>query len=139
MKIDEPRQRQVVRYSYLWHQEANTGREQGRKDRPCAIVLVAPGNRNQVLVVPVTHRAPTHPDIAVEIPPNVKKQLGLDDERSWIITAEVNRFYWPGPDLQLVDETAVYGELPTALFRQVIKSLQANIRAGKLRTVTRTE
>jgi hypothetical protein len=28
----------VVRYSYLWYREFLDGREEGRKDRPCAIV-----------------------------------------------------------------------------------------------------
>jgi hypothetical protein len=29
----------VIRYSYLWRNEAAAGREEGVKDRPCAIVL----------------------------------------------------------------------------------------------------
>jgi len=28
----------VIRYSYLWHSEHLAGREEGEKDRPCAIV-----------------------------------------------------------------------------------------------------
>ena len=28
----------VIRYSYLWRREHLEGREEGRKDRPCAIV-----------------------------------------------------------------------------------------------------
>lgn len=141
MKLDRPKQRQVIRYSYLWLEESRAGREQGRKDRPCAIVLVTPGpkDRDRVLVVPVTHQRPTQPGTAIELPADVKARLGLDDERSWIITAEVNRFHWPGPDLQLVSDDPLYGDLPTSLFRQLVKSLQANVRAGRLKVVTRTE
>lgn len=27
-------------------------------------------------------------------------RLGLDDERSWVVLTEANRFVWPGPDLR---------------------------------------
>jgi hypothetical protein len=35
-----PRPGLVIRYSYLWESEVRQGREEGTKDRPCAIVLV---------------------------------------------------------------------------------------------------
>ena len=35
-----PRPGLVIRYSYLWESEAGAGREEGVKDRPCAIILV---------------------------------------------------------------------------------------------------
>jgi hypothetical protein len=141
VSIGKPKQRQVIRYGYLWLDEARGGHESARKDRPCAIVLVAPDerNRDQVVVAPITHRRPTEPGTAIELPRWVKAQLGLDDERSWIVTAEVNRFIWPGPDLQLVDDTATYGDLPMPIFRQLVKALQVNVRAGRLRIVKRTE
>lgn len=31
----------VIRYSYLWLEEHRQGREEGVKDRPCAIVLAS--------------------------------------------------------------------------------------------------
>jgi len=141
VNIDKPTQRQVIRYSYLWLREAKGGHEQGRKDRPCAIVLVAPDeqNRDQVLVAPITHSPPAGVGNAIELPAAVKAQLGLDSRRSWIVTTELNRFRWPGPDLQRLDDDAVYGELPMPLFRQLVQSMKVNIRAGRLRTVTRTE
>ena len=33
----------VIRYSYLWQSEAAAGREEGVKDRPCAVILVVEG------------------------------------------------------------------------------------------------
>ena len=33
-------------------------------------------------------------------PDTVKRRLELDDERSWIVLTEANRFIWPGPDLR---------------------------------------
>jgi hypothetical protein len=68
-------------------------------------------------VVPVIHRAPELPEEAVEIPPPVKRRLGLDEARSWIVVSEINRFVWPGPDLRPVSsaepEGFAYGFLPT--------------------------
>jgi hypothetical protein len=35
----EPRVGLVVSYSYLWSEEAEQGLVEGKKDRPCAIIL----------------------------------------------------------------------------------------------------
>ncbi len=32
----------VIRFSFLWSTEAKSGVEEGRKDRPCAIVVAVP-------------------------------------------------------------------------------------------------
>lgn len=50
-----------------------------------------------VTVLPVTHAPPSVPELAVEIPAAPKRRLGLDDERSWVVLTEANRFLWPGP------------------------------------------
>jgi hypothetical protein len=39
---------------------------------------------------------PDRLDEAVEIPAVVKRHLGLDEARSWIVVSEINRFIWPG-------------------------------------------
>jgi len=36
--LPEPVPGLVIRYSYLWYAEHVLGREEGQKDRPCAIV-----------------------------------------------------------------------------------------------------
>ena len=51
----------------------------------------APG----VYVVPITHSMPLDPEVAVEIPMAVKRHLGLDPERSWVVLEELNSFVWP--------------------------------------------
>ena len=126
MALPEPVAGLVIRYSYLWHREHLRGREDGQKDRPCAIVAAIQKDQNgdtRVLVLPVTHSPPDHESLAVEIPVAVKKRLGLDDERSWVVLSEWNDFVWPGPDLRRVpnaeDSTVVYGILPPALFKTV--------------------
>src|SRR5947209_6944703 len=98
MPLPEPEPGLVIRYSYLWLDDFLAGQEEGVKDRPCAIVTAvrneADGEK-RVLVLPVTHSPPKHPEYAVEIPQAVKRHLGLDDERSWIVVSECNEFTWP--------------------------------------------
>jgi hypothetical protein len=92
----------VIRYSYLWAEDHRRGREEGVKDRPCAIILITAKTQDgpAVTVLPITHAPPSDPNLAVEIPAAVKRRLGLDDERSWVVLTEANRFIWPGPDLR---------------------------------------
>ena len=135
----------VIRYSFLWADDAARGQEEGDKDRPCAVVITRRTEAGDtiVTVLPVTHSPPRDPALAVEIPPATKQRLGLDDERSWIILSELNRFTWPGPDLRMRtpgDSTSVaYGELPGKLMNEVLGKLEAALRARLTRTVPRTE
>jgi hypothetical protein len=48
----------VIRYSYLWHDEYLAGREEGVKDRPCAIVISMRDEEGDmvVLVAPIHAR-----------------------------------------------------------------------------------
>lgn len=104
MPLPTPELGLVISYAYLWSSEAHEGQEEGLKDRPCAVVLSIrdDGGNTVVAVVPVTHTPPQHPEEAVEIPSAVKRRLGLDEDRSWIMVSEINRFVWPGPDLRPV-------------------------------------
>jgi hypothetical protein len=83
----EPEAGLVISYSYLWkEEEEERGQTEGRKDRPCAIVLAVDDpdpkadGRTQVAVAPITHSPPHDPNVAVEIPLRVKEHLGLDSE-----------------------------------------------------------
>ncbi|MGC2525891.1 MAG: hypothetical protein WA417_25115 [Stellaceae bacterium] len=145
MPLPTPELGLVVSYAYLWNSEFEEGQEEGVKDRPCALVLSSQneGGNTIVAVVPVTHTPPERPEEAVEIPAVVKRHLGLDEARSWIVVSEINRFIWPGPDLRPVSraepERFEYGFLPPALFRQVLEKFEATVAARRLRTVPRTE
>ncbi|MGB9153205.1 MAG: hypothetical protein WCD70_08995 [Alphaproteobacteria bacterium] len=115
----------VIRYAYLWRREHVRGIEEGSKDRPCSVILVTTeSDKSQVVtVLPITHTPPNDPAFAVEIPTATKKRLGLDDDRSWIVVTEANRFTWPGPDLRPTRAggaaSVAYGLLPEALFKEV--------------------
>ena len=145
MAFPEPVPGLVIRYSYLWQDEHKRGREEGVKDRPCAVILVTKNEDDEkvVTVLPITHTPPADPQLAVEIPTLVKRRLGLDDERSWIVLTEANRFIWPGPDLRpstLGDSASVtYGALPFALFENIRTKFIAAIRARRAGMVPRSE
>jgi hypothetical protein len=141
----QPRPGLVIRYAYLWRREALEGRDEGTKDRPCAVVLAFQDEqgRTKVYALPITHSPPRSGEDAIEIPPLVKARLGLDGERSWISLAEANIFHWPGPDMRFLPgkgpESAVYGFLPPAFFRVVRDRFLAADRAKKASMVIRTE
>ena len=145
MSWPAPKPGLVVRYSYLWQSEHAAGREEGVKDRPCAIILAvedADGEKT-VYVLPITHTEPASVDDAVEIPQATKARLALDAERSWIVVNEGNRFVWPGPDLRFArgqgPESAAYGMLPPALFKVAQQRFFAHVRSRRAGLVSRTE
>jgi hypothetical protein len=142
MPLPAPTPGLAIGYSYLWHDEHLSGAEEGRKVRPCAIVLVATDDEGDtvVYVVPVTHRQPQ--DVhTVALPASVKRRLGLDDAASWIVTSELNRFVWPGYDLRPIArdrrDTFAWGFLPTEIFEAVKRGIAANRAAGRLESVRR--
>jgi hypothetical protein len=135
----------VISYSYLWAREHNEGAEEGRKDRPCAIVTARQivEEREVVTVVPVTHTPPADPLNAVEIPAAIKAHLGLDDMPSWIIVTETNDFLWPGPDLRPVPgrqpRSYDYGMLPPRFFAYIRDRVLKAHTQRKLTRVSRSE
>ncbi len=145
MSFPEPYAGLVIRYSYLWKREFDSGREEGTKDRPCAIVLafVDEDGDKEVLVLPITHSPPANPADAIEIPTVTKSRLGLDGERSWIAITEANEFVWPGPDLRPVPgrdaSTIAYGPLPPRFFAYVRDTFLERDLHEKSRRVRRTE
>ena len=126
----------VIRYAYLWAEEAQGGPREGIKDRPCAVVVA--DQDGTILVLPITHSAPTGEEKSVELPNPVKRRLGLDEARSWIVTTEYNRFTWPGPDIRpAANGEAILGELPSTLLRRAVTALRENALAGRLKAANR--
>lgn len=142
MALPLPQPGQVVRYAYLWWNEARSGREDGAKERPCGIVLTRTNQagRTVAYVLPITHSPPLEEEDGIEIPQATKRRLGLDTKRSWIITTELNQFIWPGPDLRPTGTGEyLYGYLPEKLMRLVIGSVKKNASDRRLKTIPRTE
>jgi len=130
MAIPTPEPGLVISYAYLWNYEAQGGREEGYKDRPCVILLALQRQQDGetlVTVLPITHRPPQDEGGAVELPRAIKKHLGLDDARSWVVVSEGDQFVWPGYDLRKArgGESYDYGFLPPSFFRSVLIAFRA--------------
>lgn len=112
----------VIRYSFLWRHEADKGTVEGAKDRP-VLVIVLVSNEQEVLVAPITTKAPKDKAIAIEMPASVAKHLGLGIEPCWITIDTLNQFVWPGPDLRVIPgstpKKVAYGFVPQKLLDKV--------------------
>lgn len=142
MPIPTPEPGLVISYAYLWHLENARGLEEGRKNRPSVIVLTVEREADDatvVIVLPITHSPPSDPAGAVEIPAPVKRHLGLDDERSWVVVTEGNEFDWPGYDLQKIGggDRYDYGFLPPRFFDQVRDAFVKWRRAHRAKLISR--
>ena len=63
--------------------------EEGLKDRPAIVLALsvkAADGITEILVLAVTHTPPADAADAVAFPQVIKRRLGLDDARSWIVT-----------------------------------------------------
>lgn len=123
MAIPEPKPGLVIRYDYLWSNEAAAGRDQG-KDRPACLVAASDSSVRPrfVVILPITHSPPDDDTVGIEIPAKVKQALGLDDAPSWVIVSEYNVDEWPNGGLaRLPGRLGVfsYGFIPPRLFAQV--------------------
>jgi hypothetical protein len=137
-----PQPGQVIRYAYLWWSEARGGHEDGAKDRPCGVILtrITEAGNTVAYVLPITHAPPLQEEDGIEIPQATKRRLGLDSERSWIITTELNQFAWPGPDIRpTAPGEYLHGYLPEKLMRLVIDQVKKHARNRRLKNILRTE
>lgn len=145
MSLPVPEPGLVIRYSYLWAREHDRGREEGVKDRPCAVLVATRDDEGdlRVIVLPVTHAPPNDPETAVELPQATKRRLGLDDDQSWVVPTEGNAFAWPGPDLRPLPgkgiETVALGLLPGRLFLEIRDRFLALHARRRARFVERPE
>ena len=135
----------VIRYAYLWRREHLAGLEEGQKDRPCAIVAAirTDAGETRVLVLPVTHSSPGPDVVALDIPQPIRRRLGLDELRSWVVISEYNEFLWPGPDLRAIpgsaDGSIAYGVLPPSFFETVRAALLEQVARRQINPVRRGE
>lgn len=141
MTIPAPEPGLVVQFNDLWSAEFDRGREEARYPRPCAVVLAYRRTADGVTVVllaPITHSEPRADDRAVEIPQAVKRHLGLDDLRSWVMIDEVNETAWPGFDLERTPTgDDAYGFLPPALFAKIRRGIVDVLTERRLKRVSR--
>jgi hypothetical protein len=105
------------------------------------VARIVRGDAAELLVAPITHSPPERAEDGVEMPPSVKRHLGLDRERSWIVLTELNRFLWPGPDIRPApdSDSPLYDAIPEWLFVKMRGGIAAVARAGRLKLTKRTE
>jgi hypothetical protein len=142
MPLPEPEPGLVISYSCLWRHGRAGGHEEGREDRPCVILIAVERQQSGDIVVvalPVTHCPPEDADVAVEIPQAVKRQLGLDFERWWVVVNEANQFLWPGYDLHRIPgrDEFHYGFLPPRFFNEVFNAVRAYRKRSKMTITSR--
>lgn len=131
----------MVRYAYLWRREAARRRDPS-KDRPACIVAAIgrSAGGTDVVLLPITHTPPSHGEAAAELPVRVKRHLGLDASRSWVLLTECNIDSWPSPELTALPGQPgnfAYGFLPPRLFREIRDGFVAQARAGRMATTRR--
>jgi hypothetical protein len=142
--LPEPVPGLIIAYAYLWRDQQASGTKEGRKTRPCAIILATVDDDGDrlVYVAPVTHSRPSDDADAVELPSRVKRHLGLDGAPSWIITSELNRFIWPGFDLRPISrdrpDVFAWGFLPVELFAEVKAAIARKLRQRAVKIVDRS-
>jgi hypothetical protein len=138
----------LIAYAYLWQSQSNT-REDGSKTYPTAVVMAREdiGSVPLAYVLGISHKPPMAEERALEVPPKLKRYLGMDAKPTWIYTDQLNVFAWPGPDLRLAEEISrlptarggcVIGALPTDWFEQVKAHLAESHRLKAVKAVNRT-
>jgi hypothetical protein len=143
MALPTPAPGLVISYAYLWRDQDVAGATEGRKNRPCAVVVTTVDDEGDTLVygAPITHSRPEL-GTAVELPAAVKRRLGLDASASWVVTSELNRFIWPGYDLRPISRNSPdvfsWGYLPVELLEAVKLQVVAHQRAKHLGVVDRS-
>ncbi len=139
----------VVAYEYLWLSKARQ-RQDGEKVYPAALILskAAQFNSKLVYALGISHMPPSTGRRALEVPPKLRRWIGLDREPQWIYTDEVNVFVWPGPDLRpaqwistrdILEDTCVLGALPDDWFATVKQHFLESYEKRLLRLVKRSQ
>jgi len=129
----------ILWYGYLWSDQADVGRDDPLKERPCVIVLaVGDGDNPQVMVAPITSRDPMD-STAIPLRTGVP---GLD-RPSWIIPWDLNLFRWPGPDVGRADRPSGawwrVGSVTPRLRVLLADRVEAALARRRARVTRRTE
>ena len=144
MAIPPPIPGLVISYSYLWKTEQDDSREEGVKDRPCVVILAVEEKEGSltVLVAPITHTPPDDSGSKIALSVRTRQRLGWDNEDSWVVITELNKFVWPGPDIRPIPGTDPpefsYGLLPNKLFVQIKSKILELYKKGNLKQIKRT-
>lgn len=123
MALPEPKPGLVIRYDYLWRDEAAAGGASGKERPACLVATSAPATHPRfVVILPITHTAPRGDTVGVEVPAQVRRALGLDEAPSWVVVSEYNVDQWPNGGLAPVPGHSgdfSHGFIPPGLFARI--------------------
>lgn len=141
MPIPAPEPGLVFRYDFVWEDEGAAGRDHGKTRPACLVAAINdPTLPLFVVILPITHSPPTGETVGVEIPPNVRAALGLDDEPCWVVVSDYNVDEWPSAGLAPIPGKPgefSYGFLPPGLFRRVQQRFRELSVGGRARGLRR--
>lgn len=121
-----PRQGSVIHYSCLWSHEHKKGNTEDKKDRPCIVIRAL--STGVCAVAPVIHRK-TEGTTRIEVPSEIKRQLGFDEDQSWSVASELNRVTWPGIDCvngSTADDMGQFGSIRPKIWDNPAQSIRPN-------------
>lgn len=140
-RLPRPEPGLVFRYHYLWARETREPKPAPSKDRPACLVATIDSETEPLFVVilPITHSPPRGGVKGVEIPEGVRRHLGLDEARSWIVVSEYNLDEWPSAGISRVDRGTAfaYGFLPPGLLAKIKEGFLEVVRAGRAKAIRR--
>jgi hypothetical protein len=133
----------VVRYEYLWHRRAGAT-DTADKDHPaCVVATYRKQGRPEDFVVylPISHTEPSGGEEGIELPDDVKRKIGLDSARQWVLLSECNLDTWPFDLRQIPDQPGRfrYGHFPPNRFRIVRDAFVDRYKAKRVNQVIRTD
>ena len=135
MTLPDPKPGLVVRYDYLWADDAASGQDQGKTRPACLVAATDPSViPRYVVLLPITHSPPADSSVGVEVPVRVKQALGMDHVPSWVIVSEHNVDEWPNGGLSTLPgqpDVFAYGFVPPSLFLQIKARFLELARAKK--------
>jgi hypothetical protein len=139
-QIETPAAGEVIRYRFLWANEAKAGYD-AKVPRPCLILKATKiGERYEVLVVPITNE-PQHDSKWVKIPDALKEMAGLDERDGFLVYSEANVFMWPSWDVIPVKSrdlsTVIRGNVPQGFLVGVTRMFEAELASGNVVVVDR--
>jgi hypothetical protein len=142
MKKPDPQIGQIVRFDYLWRREAHSGLKDGLKIRPCAVIVARrrlDTGDFEVLLAPITHSPPSQPSEGYALPEQARPITGLDHQKSWLITSELNEVRWTDAGFTPArPEQWLVGQLPRRLAIKVNFDVLAAIKAGQMAIIRRS-
>ena len=127
MGYDDIQTGSLIDYQFLWKRESLRGEEEGRKSRPCAVVLRL---KNSFSIMPVTTKRPDSNTLAIPFPEIEARRLGMaGDIERWVIIEEINSDEIPS---YVMEPDALIGQLSKGFARQLVEAFLKNAQRLKV-------